>query len=180
MKFIRCSDAYFRDTKDMYRRVVQTLRATVNYPKWGVHHPSEEDLQSAFDKGELYICLDDSMAAGADKGKVAGAVVLNEDPEGCYEAGDWKCDLARGEYLVIHLLTSDTEYRGKGVGAYIVDRCIEIAEQGGYKAVRLDVVPGNDPATRIYFSRGFTYAGTKDLLRGVKAIPVFELYEYNI
>ncbi len=172
MEFIRCSDAYFRDTKDMYRRVVQTLKATVNYPKWGVHHPSEEDLKSAFESGELYICLDD--------GRVAGAVVLNEDPEGCYEAGDWKRDLARGEYLVIHLLTSDTECRRKGIGTYLVDRCIEIAEQGGYKAVRLDVVPGNDPAKRIYSGRGFTYAGTKDLLRGIKAIPVFELYEYNM
>jgi GNAT superfamily N-acetyltransferase len=107
-------------------------------------------------------------------------VVLNEDPEGNYEAGDWAVDLEHGEYLIIHLLATDPNVRGRGTGAYIVDRSIEIAEQSGYKAVRLDVVPGNEPATRIYLSKGFTYAGSKDLLRGVKSIPLFELYEKNL
>ena len=172
MEFRKCGSEHFQETKDMYHRVVMTLKQTVNYPKWGVHHPSEEDLQSALDRGDLYICLDD--------GKVAGAVVLNEDPEGCYEVGDWKRDLERGEYLVIHLLAADIEYRGKGIGAYIVDKCIETAEQGGYKAVRLDALPLNAPAIRLYESKGFTYAGTKDLQRNIKNIPVFALYERNL
>ncbi len=172
MEFIKCNETYFQQTKDLYHKVVLELKATVNYPRWGVHHPSEEDLQSAFDNGELYICEED--------GRVTGAVVLNEDPEGDYEAGDWASDLERGEYLIIHLLATDPDMRGCGIGAYIVDRSIEIAEQSGYKAVRLDVVPGNEPATRIYLSKGFTYAGSKDLLRGVKSIPLFELYEKNL
>ena len=172
MEFTRCDNTYFQETKDMYHRIVQTLRATVNYPKWGVHHPSDDDLKSALDNGELYICL--------DGGKVVGAVVLNEDPVGNYDVGDWQRDLTVGEYLVIHLLTSDPEYRGKGIGAFLIDNCVELARQGGYKAVRLDVVPGNDYAIRIYLNKGFTYAGTKDTGLGVKAIPLFELYEKNL
>ena len=172
MEFIRCDGSYFQKTKDMYHSVVIDLKSTVNYPKWGVHHPSEEDLQSAFDKGELYICVED--------GEVAGAVVLNEDPEGFYEAGDWSQDLERGEYLVIHLLTSSTEFRKRGVGAYLVDKCLEQAQQQGYKAVRLDAVPTNEPAINLYLSKGFTYAGTKDLLRDIKAIPLFDLYERDL
>ncbi|MBR2547379.1 MAG: GNAT family N-acetyltransferase [Eubacterium sp.] len=172
MEFRKCDDGYFQKAKDMYHEVVRDLKQTVNYPKWGAHHPSEEDLQSAQDRGELYICVED--------GKVAGAVVLNEDPEGCYEAGDWKVDLDRGEYLVIHLLTAAVDFRGRGIGRYIVKKCIEKAEQEGYKAVRLDVVPGNKPAIDLYTSEGFTYAGTKDLLRDIKAVPLFELYEKNL
>ena len=169
MEFTRCDNTYFQETKDMYHRIVQTLRATVNYPKWGVHHPSVEDLTGACENGELYVCMED--------GKVCGAVVLNEDPEGYYEAGGWSKTLSRGEFLVIHLLASDPDIRNKGIGGILVDRCVDIARKGGYKAVRLDVVPGNEPAINLYQSKGFTYAGTKDLKRDIKAIPVFGLYE---
>ena len=52
MEFIRCDGLYFQKTKDMYHSVVIDLKSTVNYPKWGIHHPSEEDLQSAFPGNE--------------------------------------------------------------------------------------------------------------------------------
>ena len=172
MDFKKCENAELQRVLDFYRHVVQRLKASVNYPKWGVHHPSVEDLTGACDRGELYVCTED--------GEVCGAVVLNEDPEGFYEAGDWSQDLERGEYLVIHLLTSSTEFRKRGVGAYLVDKCLEQAQQQGYKAVRLDAVPTNEPAINLYLSKGFTYAGTKDLLRDIKAIPLFDLYERDL
>lgn len=59
----------------------------------------------------------------------------------------------------------------------MVDRCIDIARESRYKAVRLDAVPNNGPAICLYENKGFKYAGTKDLKRNVKAIPVFALYE---
>lgn len=169
MDFKKCENAELQRVLDFYRHVVQRLKASVNYPKWGVHHPSVEDLTGACDRGELYVCTED--------GEVCGAVVLNEDPEGYYEAGDWSKTLSRGEFLVIHLLASDPDIRNKGIGGLLVDRCVDIARKGGYKAVRLDVVPCNEPAINLYKSKGFTYAGTKDLKRDIKAIPVFALYE---
>lgn len=193
MIFKKCDNERFDETVDLYHRVVRDLRATINYPKWGVHHPSMEDLTAAFENGELYICIDNGSdpADGnasqandnedpADSGKVVGAVVLNEDPEGDYEVGDWAVDLKRGEYLVIHLLAIDSKLRNKGIGGFMVDKCIELAAQEGYKAIRLDAVPDNDPAIQLYFSKGFTYAGEKDLHRDIPAIPLFALYERNL
>lgn len=58
--------------------------------------------------------------------------------------------------------------------------CIQYARKNGYKAIRLDVVPGNVPAIRLYEKMGFTYAGTADLLRGIEDIPLFDLYELNL
>ena len=37
-------------------------------------------------------------------GHVLGAVVLNENPEGYDEAGEWRRNLNAGEYLVIRAL----------------------------------------------------------------------------
>lgn len=172
MEFMKCDGSYFQKTKDMYHDVVKVLKETVNYPKWGVHHPSDEDLKEALDSGTLYICVED--------GRVAGAVVLSEDPEGYYDAGDWSRDLQQGEFLVIHILASANDFRGIGVGRFIVDKTIDLARQQGYKALRLDAVPTNRPAIDLYLSKGFTYAGTKDLLRNIPAIPLFALYELNL
>ena len=49
----------------------------------------------------------------------------------------------------------------------------------GYKAFRLDIVPGNAPAQKLYEKSGFKYAGDAGLDRGIAHIPVFSLYELN-
>lgn len=66
-----------------------------------------------------------------------------------------------------------------GIGGYMVERCIGLAMSSGYKAIRIDVVPDNIPAINLYEQKGFTFAGTKDLLRNIDGIPLFSLYELN-
>ena len=46
--------------------------------------------------------------------------------------------------------------------------------------MRLDVVPGNIPAERLYKKIGFKSAGTKDLKRNIPEVPVFDLFELNL
>ena len=43
----------------------------------------------------------------------------------------------------------------------------------------MDVVPDNYPAQKLYTRLGFTFAGEKDLERGIPEIPAFRLFEYN-
>lgn len=115
-----------------------------------------------------------------EEGQLVGAVVLNENPDGRYEAGEWTRDLAPGEYLIIHTLAVSTQCSRTGIGGKIVDLCIEYAKAQHYKAIRLDAVPGNLPAIHLYQKKGFTFAGTKDLERNIPDIPVFNLYELNL
>ena len=49
------------------------------------------------------------------------------------------------------------------IGAFIVNEALSIARSKAYKAVMLDVVPGNINAQRLYEGCGFSYTGTKDL-----------------
>lgn len=156
---------------DLYSRVVQHLEATINYPKWSVAYPCRESVQAAIAQGGQYACV--------EQGRVLGAFVLNDNPDGNYDAGDWRVSLKQGEYLVIHTLAVEPSAGRSGVGGYMVDCCIGIARQNGCRAIRLDVVPGNLPAQRLYQGKGFTFAGARDLLRGIEEIPLFELYELN-
>lgn len=139
--------------------------------KTGVY-PGKESIERAILQGVQYGCFSD--------GKAVGAFILNEDPQGVYEAGEWITDAKEGEYLVIHTLASDPEMYRTGIGRQMVTYAIQTAQMLGKKAVRLDVVPSNEPARKIYEKMGFRFAGEKDLKRNIEEIPVFALYEYKI
>lgn len=156
-----------------YDTVVLHLEQTVNYPKWeyGVY-PSRQSVERVIKLGVQYLC--------EDNGQILGAFVLNEEPQGAYEKGDWEKELKRGEYLVIHTLAVDPECRGRGVGKEMVSFCQEEAIRKGNRALRIDVVPGNIPAIRLYERMGFVFAGQVDLERDIPEIPEFALFEKTL
>ncbi|MBR2742146.1 MAG: GNAT family N-acetyltransferase [Clostridia bacterium] len=171
MEFIKCTMRHLEPAARLYADTLSYLEATVNYPRWTKDYPSEASVREAIERGEQYACLED--------GRVIGAVVLNDDPRGDYGAGEWSRTLCEGEYLVIHTLAVDPSKKGRGVGGFIVDRCIEHAKKEGYAAIRIDVVPDNYPALALYKKKGFTFAGERDLKRNIDFIPTFVLYELN-
>ena len=156
-----------------YDRVVEYLDAHINYPKWQYKiYPNEDYVRQMTEEGVQYLCEED--------GKIIGAFVLNTDPQGDYDKASWGADLPLGSYLVIHALAVDPALHGRGTGSEVVRFCIDKARKDGYSAVRLDLVPTNTPASKLYEKNGFTYVGTTDLGRGVEAIPEFSLYELNL
>ena len=173
MEVRACGPGDLEETAALYDRAVLHLTKTVNYPKWeyGVY-PSSQSVQKAISEGVQYLCT--------ENGTAVGAFILNDDPQGAYERGDWQRELQRGEFLVIHTLAVDPDRLGRGVGRFMVECCIARARQLGYQAIRLDVVPDNLPARRLYEACGFSFAGEKDLERGLEEIPTFALYELNL
>ena len=148
---------------EFYDRVTDHLEATVNYPKWtkGVY-PRRESIQRAIEDG-----------------KAVGAFILNRDPQGNYAAGEWTRNIPEGEYMVIHTLAVSPDCPRQGIGQFMIVYAIELAKVQGCKGIRLDVVPDNIPARRLYEKAGFTFAGEKDLKRDIPEIPLFALYELN-
>ena len=172
MELIRCTQQHIDAVVSLYHEVIAYLESHINYPKWSSEHPSDQGVADAAERGELYACLRD--------GVIVGAAIFNEDPEGDYDAGEWSRKLKPEEVLVVHALAVHPDHAGCGIGSFMVTQCIALARRSGYQAIRLDVVPGNIPAERLYRSKGFTYVGTKDLRRQIEAIPVFDLYELNL
>ena len=173
MEIIKCEMCHLDALTKLYDKVTAYLESHVNYPKWtpGVY-PGRTSIERAILQGVQYGCFDGE--------KVVGAFILNEDPQGNYEVGKWSVDAKEGEYLVIHTLASDPESYKKGIGIFLVDYAVSQARILGKKAVRLDVVPDNIPARKLYEKKGFAFAGEKDLERGIAEIPIFALYEYRI
>lgn len=157
---------------DFYDRMVEWLDAHINYPKWIYKvYPSEVFVRDMTQEGSQYLCTVD--------GVIVSAFVLNTDPQGNYGNGHWSRDLMEGSYMVVHSLAVAPEVSGRGIATEVINYCISKAKEEGYQALRLDIVPGNLPAERLYVKNGFTFAGEVDLERGIERIPVFRLYEKN-
>ena len=168
----KCLESEIAETGAFYDFVVKWLDEHVNYPRWIYKvYPSEASVRQMTENGSQYICTED--------GRIIAAFVLNDVPEGNYRNGKWSRDLPYGSFMILHTLALDPELWGKGIGSEIVRFCIDRAKSGGYKALRIDVVPDNYPAIRLYEKNGFTYAGDADLELGKAHIPYFSLYELN-
>ncbi len=172
IKILKCRIQDLEAVVSFYNSVVLNLMNNINFPKWeyGVY-PSAESVRKAIDKDTQFMCIENN--------EILGSFVLNGDPQGNYDCGDWENNLKNGEYLVIHTLATNPNLHNRGIGKFMVKYCIDYAKDNGYKAIRLDVVPENIPAKRLYESLSFKFAGKKDLCRGIKEIPVFDLYEIN-
>ena len=172
LEIIKCTNEHLKDVGKLYDNVTAYLEAHVNYPQW-THgeYPSLASATIALNDGSLYCAKLD--------GKIVCAFVLNNDPQGDYTVGDWSAYIPEGEYMVIHSLAVLDQCKGKGIGQQVVKFCINTAREQGYKGVRVDVVPGNFPARKLYEKMGFTFAGEYDLKRGIPYIPRFQLLEYS-
>ena len=169
----KCSSSEIVEVGEFYDCVVKYLTEHVNYPQWMYKkYPSEPFVQEMVEAHCQYACR--------MNGQIVAAFVINDDPEHEYRSVKFSKSLSQGEYLTIHALAVATELQGQGIGRQIVRFCIDFARQHGYKAIRLDVVPTNYPAKRLYEQCGFAYLGDVDLMRGYGHIPLFSMYELNL
>ncbi len=173
IKIIKCSDDMIEKLGLFYDDCVLYMdNNNINYPKWTYkQYPTTHSVIDATKNGSQYYCTYNN--------EICAAFVLNSDPGGAYDKGDWKINLNQGEYLIIHALSVSHKFAHNGIASKIIDFCVNQAKSNGFKAVRVDVVPENIPAIKLYEKYGFTFAGNKDLLRGFEEIPTFCLYEYN-
>lgn len=165
-----CNENDIVEVGKFYDKVVLHLCQTINYPKWEYKvYPSEVSVREKVSLKQQFVCMDEES--------IVGAFVLNDDPQGKYENANWTAEFAEGEYMVCHTLAADPVLQGKGIGKQMVWFCIQYAKEKGYKAIRLDVVPDNIPARRLYEKCGFQYVGDVDLERKIEEIPMFSMYE---
>ena len=72
------------------------------------------------------------------------------------------------------------EFQRQGYGKQLLLWAIWHIRERSNEPITLHVAAWNQGAIMLYEKCGFTYAGEKDLGRGIAAIPTFALYELNI
>ncbi len=163
-----CTKNDISTVTEFYDSVTLHLTQTVNYPKWTYKvYPSAESVTTCVNNGVQYACFDGD--------RVVGAFVMHFDVIGEYLTEN--CWQTKGKYLTIHTLATHYNYAQRGIASQMVRYAISYARQHGCCSVRLDVVPTNTPACRLYLKHGFVLRGESGLNRGFEDIPSFYLYE---
>lgn len=173
MQIRLCTKNDIPSTAAFYDETVKYLTEHINYPKWRYKdYPSQASVDEAVREESQFICFKD--------GEIVGAFIFNTDPNGAYENTPWEVEAENGEFAVCHTLAVKPSCQGCGIGKAMVMYCLDYARKHGYKAVRLDVVPDNIPARKLYEKCGFIYRGDIDLERNIPDIPLFSMYELAI
>ncbi len=84
----------------------------------------------------------------------------------------------REEILVPHALGVSAKEQRRGIGKAVVKDILRMARISGKKAVRLDLLSGNEAAERLYLSRGFRFVAEKTMYYADTGWTKFRMYEY--
>lgn len=154
-----------------YDQLIDEMQSALYKPGWekGIY-PAYDFLEESIRRQELYILLLD--------GEIAAAMVLNRACTDGYERIPWQIEAAPEEIAVIHALGLRPAFQGKGLAKTMVAEAIELCRERGDRAIRLDVLSGNEPALRLYPAMGFQYLGTLQLYYEDTGLTDFLLYEY--
>lgn len=154
-----------------YRRIIDHLAQTVDYPHWHTEdHPTPAEVAGWVEAGELYFAVDIDT--------VAGVVVLNHDAADAYEEAGWAIEAEQDEVLIVHALGVVPDHLGVGVARFLVDASLRVARDRGCRAVRLDTYVENVPARRLYERCGFTDLGCHTVRYDGTELDQFHLFEY--
>ena len=156
-----------------YHDLIDKMRDRPIRPTWtkGVY-PLLGDLQAAIDASGLFI----ATVTEDQKERIVGAVVVTDREDEAYKKADWAITTQR--VAVIHLLASDPDRHGMGIGRSLLEKARTVAAERNAEVIRLDTLPYNTPARRLYESFGFQYRGDIEIYYPSAGTIPFSMYEY--
>ena len=173
MIIVKAEPDQFREVREFYFDVIDGIGDADDSVGWKKDiYPAPEFLKESICSGELYIVEDDGM--------IIGAMVLNHLHNDEYRKIRWPVQADDSEVLVIHALGVRPSHRGKGCAKQMVHFAIDYAIGKQQKAVRIDVLKGNQAAKRLYSGMGFRYIQTLRMFYEDTGWTDFELCEYAL
>lgn len=148
LEFVQAQETEYEKVRVFYHSLIDEMQRIGNIITWVKDvYPAPEFLRASAAAGDLYLGMED--------GEIAAAMVLNHDANDAYRQAQWPTPAQDSEVMVIHALGVHPRFGGRGLGGQMVEAAIALARESGIKAIRLDVLAGNDPARRIYVAHGF-------------------------
>ena len=137
-------------------------------------YPVEATALNALEKEELFVYVDNLT------GRVRGSCILNKKQSSAYTLGSWRYPAADDGVMVLHTITADPEYAGKGIGDALMDFYEEYAKKSGCSVLRFNANINNTPARKLYEKHGCIEAGT--IRKDLNGLPeaVYVLYEKKL
>ncbi len=145
-------------------QVIRTVLLEHNVPKIGTAY-ADVSLDCMFEtynkEISIYFVVEDTKINSASHGKIiggAGIAPLENSNENI-------CELQKMYFL--------TEARGKGIGAMMMEKCLEKATQFGFEKCYLETMPYMLDAQKLYKKVGFEYLCEPMGNTGHNACPVW-------
>lgn len=173
MKILPAEPSEFDEIRAFYHTLIDEMTDSPYPPGWqkGVY-PADAALRDALASGTLHI--------GRLDGRMVSAMIVNHESNEGYRQIHWPTDADDAEVTILHALGVRPVDSGRGFAKQMVRQALSMARQSGQKAVRLDVLGGNQPAERLYTGLGFRYAGTVRMFYEDTGWTDFLLYEYPL
>lgn len=197
LRVVRAREGDLPGIVELYQAVVDAVAGTEYDVFWELgKRPALEDLQAAISAGELLLCVSAAPAVcdgAAEEPRVVnadqplpnavlpaiiGAAVLNNAQAQGYEQVPWVRSGAPGEVFCLHLFCVHPQLAHHGVGSRFLQLVLAEARRRGAASLRLDVLPNNIPAQRLYKRNGFIDHGFYHLYYGEGLLTDFYLMEY--
>ena len=171
MFFQKAAAEEFETVRGFYWRLIDAMDQTTIGWKKGIY-PTDEFLRESLDRGELYTLSDGDA--------LCGCVILNSECNEGYAGMPWTRELAPDEVLIPHALAVDPAVQGRGCGRALVCGMLDLARSAGKKAVRLDILSGNDDAERLYTRSGFRFVQAKPMFYEDTGWTEYKMFELNL
>ncbi|MGN1183503.1 MAG: GNAT family N-acetyltransferase [Faecalibacillus sp.] len=143
------------------KRVIEIIEQAKCYFKshdidqWQDGYPNIDSIQEDINNNEAYVL--------EDKGKILGTCMITIHGEPTYNIIDGKW-LSQDDYICVHRIAVDDEYKGNGLASVILDQAI--AMYPNYHSLRMDTHKDNISMQRFLTKYGFCYCGIITLLSG--------------
>ena len=160
----------FDAVRYFYYDIIDYLETAPYSPGWKKDiYPSRDDLRNAIDRRELWV-----YELG---GRIASAMILNSSRVEGYERLERESGISGESALFIHTLAVLPDFQRRGIASAMVCHAISIARERGCKAVRLDVLEGNEPAELVYTKLGFEFMYTMNIFYEDTGWADYKIYQ---
>lgn len=173
MNFELANTEDFNEIQNLYWDLIDKSKEEPSFPDWKKgEHPSSELLMISIVQKELFVLR--------DNGIIKACAIVNSSSNKEYKKVVWNVKERDNNVWIIHALAVHFEYRGMGLGTFLVKNIVLYAKQKNIKAIHLDVIDKNTLADKLYIKAGFKYISTEEIFYEVVGTRQFRMYEYVI
>ena len=136
--------------------------------QWQNGYPNMEIVDMDILSGNCLVCVVNTL--------IAASFVLTFEPEETYDhiySGQW---ISEGQYGVIHRMAAADAFKGRGLGAAMIEKAEQIALSRGINSIKVDTHRDNNPMQNLLKNNKFEYCGIIYLDDGQERLAFEKLF----
>lgn len=150
MELITADNNHIEKVMELIQQAKEFLKQN-GVDQWQNGYPDITCIEKDIERKTGYLCI--------DMENIIGYLCIDFNGEPAYESlnGEWR---SHQPYAVMHRLTIDNTYKGKGVASQIFQLVEELCIEKSVYSIKVDTDDDNQVMKHILQKNGFEYCGT--------------------